>query len=98
MYDVHTSYRPRHPQGSAKHSEGAQIASSPRDLKRISRQVTSGAKDAAGSLGELGNEYTLALIVACAAFGPCLPHPHVAGSAQIRVSVTAPDLQATEFV
>src|SRR4029077_7987161 len=47
---------------------------------------------------EIGNHHNFCLIISSAGFDPSLPLAHVVRRTQIRVAVTAPDLQPTELV
>ena len=77
----------------------AHIESPKRNLKfPFARNVAVAAKQAAGTLPEIGNDHNVGLVIAGAGFNPCLPLAHVIGRSQVCVSITAPDLQPTEFV
>src|SRR5207302_400447 len=51
-----------------------------------------------GAFPEIGDDHDISLVISGARFQPGLPLTHFIGRSQIRVPVTAPDLQATEFV
>ncbi len=76
----------------------ARIESPKRNEIPVGRNVAVAAKQAAGALPEIGNDHNVGFVIAGAGFNPCLPLAHVVGSSQVCVSVTAPDLQSTEFV
>src|SRR4029453_8566505 len=86
------------PSNAARKSPAATIASSPRYVKGVSRQVSVAAEQAAGALPEIRNDHNIGLIIARAGFQTCFPLAHVVGGSQVCVPVTAPDLQPTEFV
>ena len=77
----------------------AAVVESPKTcLKVVTGNVPVTAKDAAGTLPEIGNDYNVGLVITGAGFEPCFPLAHVVGRSKICVPVTAPDLQTTEFV
>ena len=55
-------------------------------------------KTPAGALPEIGNDHNVGLVISGAGFDPCLPLAHFIGRSHVCVSVSAPDLQAAEFV
>src|SRR5437899_10463970 len=67
-------------------------------LKAISGKVAVSAKETVKTLPEIGNDHNVSLIIARAGFDPCLPLAHLVGRSRISVSVSAPNLQTTEFV
>src|SRR6266487_3856234 len=83
---------------AARKIQNAKIASPPGYLKRVTGQVPIGAKEAAGTLPEIGNDHNFCLIISCAGFDPCLPLAHLIRRSQVCISVTAPYLQPTELV
>src|SRR6266576_7080681 len=83
---------------AARFSRDASIDPTPGYLKGITGNVPVTAEEAAGTLPEIGNDHNLGLIISRAGFDPCLPLTHLVGCSQVGVSVTAPDLQAMEFV
>src|SRR6516162_1170500 len=83
---------------AAREIDAASINSAPGNLKGVTGQVPIGAEHATSSLPEIGNDHNLGLVIARAGFDPCFPLAHVIRRTEVGVSVTAPDLQATEFV
>src|SRR6476620_3362028 len=51
-----------------------------------------------GALPEIGNDHDISFVVPGAGFDPCFPLAHVIGRSHVCISVSAPNLQATEFV
>src|SRR5439155_7895454 len=82
----------------AREGPVAKIVSSPRYLKGVTGEIPIGAEKPAGTLPEIGNDHNVGLVISRTCFDPCLPFTHVVGCSQVRVPVTAPDLQPTELV
>src|SRR6266853_6674680 len=77
----------------------AAVVESPKTcLKGVTGNVPVTAKEAAGTLPEIGNDHNIGLVISGAGFEPCFPLAHVVGRSQICVPVSAPDLQAAKFV
>src|SRR5262249_56612937 len=74
------------------------IASTPRDLKGVTRQIAISAEEAAGALPKIRYDYNLHLIISGSSFDPCLPLAHVVRCSQVCVPVTAADLQPAELM
>src|SRR6266436_592525 len=85
------------PLNATRFIKAATIGPAKRYVKRVSRQVSVPAEQAAGTSPEIGNNHNIGLIITCAGFQPCLPLAHVIGSSQICVPVTAPYLHPPEF-
>src|SRR6184192_2312097 len=64
----------------------------------VGRNVTVAAEKTAGALEEIGNDHDISFVISGAGFQPCFPLAHVIGCPKICVPVSAPNLQATEFV
>src|SRR6266705_5252033 len=64
----------------------------------IGRNVAVTAEDTVETLPEIGNDYDIGLVISGAGFDVCLPVTHLIGRAQVCVSVSAPNLEPTEFV
>ena len=65
---------------------------------RVAGDVAVAAEQATGALVEIGNDNDVGLVIARAGFQPRFPFTHVVGRSHVCVSVSATDLQATEFV
>src|SRR6266496_3696652 len=81
---------------AARFSHDASIDPTPGYLKGVTGKIPVTAKDAAGTLPEIGNDDNVGLIITRAGFQPRLPLAHIVGCSQVCVSVAAPDLQPTE--
>src|SRR5438445_7319686 len=57
----------------------------------VARNIAVATENTTGALPEIGNDHDVGFIVSGAGLDPCLPFAHVIGSAQVRVSVSAPD-------
>src|SRR6266446_1189080 len=86
------------PLNATRFIKAATIGPTKRYVKRVSRQVSVPAEQAAGTPPEIGNDHNIGLIISSAGFKPCLPFAHVVGGSQVCVPVTAPYLHPTEFV
>src|SRR4029077_9847118 len=64
----------------------------------VARKIAVSAEKDAGALPEIGNDGDIRLCRPGAGFDPCFPPAHIVGCPEIRVPVSAPDLQAAEFV
>src|SRR5262249_34207482 len=64
----------------------------------VRRKKAVGTENATGPLPEIGNDHDIGLVVSGASFDPSFPFTHIIGCAEIGVAVSAPNLQATEFV
>src|SRR6266550_4984398 len=69
-----------------------------RYLKPIAGNIPIPAEDTTEPLPEIGNDHDIGLVIARAGFDPCFPLAHLVGSSQVCISVSGPNLQATEFV
>src|SRR5206468_2945763 len=76
----------------------ARIEPTPRYGKSVTGKIPVTAKDAAGTLPEIGNDHNVGLVITRAGFQPRLPFAHIIGRSQVRVPITAPDLQAAKLV
>ena len=76
----------------------ASIESPPRYLKGVTGNVPVAAEKASSTLPEIGNDYNVGLVISRASFQPRLPLAHFIRRSQVRVPVTAPDLQAAKLV
>src|SRR5439155_23661403 len=88
----------RYSYAAAGYTELAIIKSSPRYVKRISRQVPVTTEEATSPFPEIGNDDDIGLVIARAGLDPCLPFAHAVGGSQVGVPVTASDLQSMELV
>src|SRR4026209_1295276 len=88
----------REPANVAREISAAIIKSAKANEIPIGRNIAVTAEKATGALPEIGNDHDIGLVISRAGFNPCLPLAHVIGRAEICVSVSAPNLQATEFV
>ena len=82
----------------AREITAASIKSAKRVEIPVARNIAVATENATGALPEIGNDHDVGFIVSGAGLDPCLPFAHVIGSAQVRVSVSAPDFQTAEFV
>src|SRR5256886_10243620 len=89
---------PWEPSNAAREISTAFIEPSKRYLKGVAGEIPVGAEKPAGTLPEIGNDHNVGLVISRAGFDPCLPLAHVVGCSHVCVSVTASDLQTTEFV
>src|SRR5437667_6850762 len=69
-----------------------------RYLKPIAGNIPIPAEDTTEPLPEIGNDHDIGLVIARAGFDPCFPLAHLVGSPHVCISVSAPNLQATELV
>src|SRR5437868_495374 len=86
------------PLNATRFIKAATLGPAKRYVKRVSRQVSVTAEEAAGTLPEIGDDNNVGLVVSGACFQPCLPFAHVVGGSEVCVPVTAPYLHTTEFV
>ena len=75
----------------------AVIKSAPGNGVRVTANVAVAAEDF-GTVVEIGNDHDVGLVIAHARFEPSLPLARIIGRTQVRVPVTAPNLNATELV
>src|SRR6266436_10196364 len=64
----------------------------------VRRNIAVATENATGALPEIGNDHDISFVVSGAGFNPCFPLAHVIGRSHVCISVSAPNLQATEFV
>src|SRR5262245_47266380 len=64
----------------------------------VTRNIAVATENTTGTLPEIGNDNDISLVISCARFDPRFPFAHVIGRSKIRVPISAPDLQAAEFV
>src|SRR6266496_2592559 len=86
------------PLNATRFIKAATIGPAKRYVKRVSRQVSVPAEQAADTPPEIGNDHNVGLVVSGAGFQPCLPLAHVVGCSEVCVSVTPPDHLPTELV
>ena len=67
-------------------------------MKRVTGNVPVAAEKASSTLPEIGNDHNVGLVISRASFQPRLPLAHFIRRSQVRVPVTAPDLQAAKLV
>src|SRR5205814_10602255 len=75
----------------------ALIESSKGNKESIGRNVTIRAEETTGALPEIGDNKNICLVISGASYQPCLPLAHVIGCSQVRIPISATNLQATEF-
>src|SRR5947208_1679840 len=83
---------------AAREIAAAIIEPTKRYLKPIAGNVSIPAEDTTEPLPEIGNDHDIGLVIARAGFDPCFPLAHLVGSSQVCISVSGPNLQATELV
>jgi hypothetical protein len=86
------------PSNAARFIRATSIDPTPGYLKGVTGKIPVTAKDAAGTLPEIGNDHNVGLIITRAGFQPCLPLAHIIRRSEICVPVTAPDLEPAELV
>src|SRR5438067_8681387 len=82
----------------AREVSAAIIKPSPFSKIPVGRNIAVAAEKTAGALEEIGNDHDISFVISGAGFQPCFPLAHVIGCPNICVPVSAPNLQATEFV
>ena len=82
----------------ARESPTPNIASSPGNLKGVSRDVPVATEDATGTFPEIGDDNDIGFVISRSSLKPCLPLAHLIGCSEVCVPVAAPDLQPTELV
>src|SRR6266566_9323886 len=83
---------------AAREIAAAIIEPTKRYLKPIAGNVPIPAEDTTEPLPEIGNDHDIGLVIARAGFDSSFPLAHLVGSSQVCISVSGPNLQATEFV
>src|SRR5262245_11370166 len=64
----------------------------------IGRNIAVATENATEALPEIGNNHDISFVVSGAGLNPCFPLAHFIGRSHVCISVSAPNLQATEFV
>ena len=83
---------------AAREIAAADVVTSEGNEEGIRRNVAVPAKEPVETLVEVGDDYDIGFIVACARFDPCLPLTHLVRGSQVSISVAAANFQTTEFV
>src|SRR5438067_520602 len=83
---------------AAREIAAADVVTSEGNKEGIRRNVAVPAKEPVETLVEVGDDYDIGFIVACARFDPCLPLAHLVRGSQVGISVAAANFQTTEFV
>src|SRR6266550_8804772 len=89
-------------QPTALHTPGevaaARVKATEGYKKAVGRDVAVTTEHAIKALPEIGNDHDISFVVPGAGFDPALPLAHFIGRSQVCISVSAPNLQAAEFV
>src|SRR5437773_6912958 len=89
-------------QAAALNSAGkistACVEPSKRNKEAVGGNVPVTAKNSAFALPEIGYHHDVCLVITGAGLEPCLPLAHFIGRSHVCISVSGPNLQATEFV
>src|SRR5882724_7621552 len=93
--------QPRYQTGTchaAREIAAARIKSAELHEIPVRRNIAVATENATGALPEIGNDHDISFVVSGAGFNPCFPLAHVIGRSHVCISVSAPNLQAAEFV
>src|SRR5438034_9620625 len=74
------------------------VEPSKRNKEAVGGNVPVTAENSAFALPEIGYHHDVCLVITGAGLEPCLPLAHFIGRSHVCISVSGPNLQATEFV
>src|SRR5882724_12462528 len=83
---------------AAREIAAARIKAAELDEIPVRRNIAVTTENATGALPEIGNDHDISFVISGAGFDPALPLAHFIGRSQVCISVSAPNLQAAEFV